>query len=49
MKILCAELNFQGHEDNTKTNLTSYMIWIRAKSKLFIMIKCDSLNNVKRS
>ena len=24
MKILWAELNFQGHEDNTKTNLTSY-------------------------
>ena len=39
MKILCAELNFQGHEDNTKTNLTSYMKWIRAKAKVLIKIK----------
>ena len=39
MKILWAELLFQGREDNTKTNLTSYMIWIRAKAELLIKIK----------
>ena len=39
MKILWAELHFQGHEDNTKTNLTSHMIWISAKAKLLINIK----------
>ena len=33
IKILRAELNFQRHEDNTKTNLTSYMIWSKIIDK----------------